>query len=161
MGQPYHIRDQSFGHPPFLIYLYLQFTELFFLSEKKTKTLAVRPIFHSIHHGGTPTPTITHFFVKTQFVRTTCLKSSSFLRIDFESYWRSFIPNNFFHIVCFQIRKRVYKNYTEKWINVIWFLNIVSAAGHNIAHTKSHLLMEILSTWVLLTQKMGNLIRII
>ena len=93
---PYHIRNQSFGHPPFLIYLYLKFTELFFLSEKKTKTLAVRQIFHSIHHGGTPTPTITHFFIKTQFMRTTCLKSSSFLRIDFESYWRSFIPNNFF-----------------------------------------------------------------
>ena len=48
-------------------------------------------------------------------------------------------------MVCFQITKKVYKYYREKLVNMFWFLNIISGAGYNIAHTKSHLLLKVLS----------------
>ena len=36
----------------------------------------------------------------------------------------------------FQILKKVYKNYKEKLLCVVWFLTIISATGHNILKRK-------------------------
>ena len=50
---------------------------------------------------------------------------------------------NFLKCYAFKLQK-IYKNYREELLCVLWLLNFMSVVGHNIVHTISHFLLEVL-----------------
>ena len=81
---------------------------------------------------------ISPYSVRMREIRTR--KNSVFGHFSRSACWGSVNPNNLLQMICF---KKLYKNYREKLLSLFWFLSIMSAVGHNIAHTIFHFLLEI------------------